>query len=423
METVNKWKLGMVVGAQALGALSAPSVEAMLTPDDGLSSLQASGYARNFTSSGGSTEKLKANRVDPRTLGVPLSYEPSSFNYAHNYPFEKLGGASRWVYLFTPRNNQIHSINSFQVSIDGTVVTKQGKTVLQTEGYELVRYPVPETAIGKDGYDIRTSTNGVLWNGKLGVTNSKVPSWVAPPPLTDAQMLWAEKRSVYVTGDPSRGIASTAAQLKASLEQLGVTTVSEDLPTAISQVMGAMARGFVYDPGVAFLSDTLASIGKFPEGKGGMNCNGTNQYLSGSLELLDPTVVSNELNGIVMGSKGEIHMMSEYGKKGWTRMIATDGVMFGRKVSNPEELITGASAGGPMLIFQEGGLSVRFTDPETGAKFRALNPAGLAFVFAGDGKRLGVSGGVKVSFANTPISDFSTIKQLVANGMESTESN
>jgi hypothetical protein len=66
-----------------------------------------------------------------------------------------------------------------------------------------------------------------------------------------------------------------------------------------------------------------------------------------------------------------------------------------------------------MLICQDGGLSVRWTDAETGAKFSVANPGGLAYVFAADGKRLGKSGGVRVSFENTPVTDFSTLKDLV----------
>lgn len=356
---------------------------------------------------------MQAKRVDPRTLGVPLVYEPSRFSYHHRYAFEKLGGASKWVYLLPPRSNQIHTITSFKLSIDGVSVESQGKVMLHTEGYEIVRYAVPASASGKDAYAVDMKVEGVLWNGKLTSTRKDIPSWVAPPELTDAQMDWAAKRNASVVGDIAKGIEPLEDKLRASFASLGLTKLSPDLPTAVGQTMNAMSRGFQYESGVGFLGDVLASNGKYSGGKGGMNCNGTNQYLSAALELLDPENVSVEQNGIVMGSKGEIHMMSSHGKRGWSRLLATDGVMFDNGTANVQRFFQGNSAGGPFLVCQDGGLSVRWTDAETGARFKALNPAGLTFVFADGGKRLGNTGGVRVSFENTPVTDFSTLKDLV----------
>jgi hypothetical protein len=196
--------------------------------------------------------------------------------------------------------------------------------MLHTEGYEIVRYAVPASASGKDAYAVDMKVEGVLWNGKLTSTRKDIPSWVAPPELTYAQMEWAAKRNVYVVGDSAKGIPSTEARLRESLKSLGITSISDDLPTAIAQIIGAMSKGFIYDPGYPGLNECLDSIGKLAGGKGGMNCSGTNQYLAGALESLDPGISSVELQGIVM-KNGAIHMMSGHLKNGWTRMLPSDG--------------------------------------------------------------------------------------------------
>lgn len=333
-------------------------------------------------------------RIHPSDEGVNLVFNPTRFAYQHEYKFENLKEDARSVYFLLPRNCQEHTITSFSYSVAGKALDY--KVVSETPGWQVARAEVPPSR----NFSVIMDVRGVHWNGKLSREPSKVPSDIAPPPISEDKMKWYKAPSPY--------FARVEPAFSERLTKFDLNTLGSSFEEAFLKVHRYMAKNLKFKDGAASPEEFLQGVG---------NCNGLNRAFSTIFDReATGAYVGVEMNGIVMGG-GDIHAMSLVGKRLWRYLVPTDAVKLND--GNLDLLYLSGHAMGPMLLFQEGlgdpkdpKGGVVFRVEEVGRNARAPNPGGLMLAYSKQGiVGGGLNGGRKLSFTQSPVTDFDALRR------------